>query len=116
MSALSKLSDLSNFGIGTFYSAPNLLLATGVTPTDKAVESLLQGLVGIALMFLTKAVARFFERKKKPAGADAIPLPVEAPKPIFINAKKQEDGSEKKSDQEESAQARKAQNSETDNP
>lgn len=111
MPILDKISDASNFGIGTFLSAPPLLSAAGVNPANKAIDLLLQGLVGIVLMFLTKSVTKYFERKKPAPLTNAVPVPIEPPKPIFINDKTENNGSKKKGDQKESPQTSEEENS-----
>ena len=114
MSILTRLSDVSNFSIGTFYTAPSLLVATGINPTDKAIEALLQGLVGIVLMFLTRAVARLFEKKK----VIAVPVPVvplETSKPLTLTKNSGNEESSKKEDNPQSGNIEKEKSDETEN-
>jgi hypothetical protein len=69
-----RLSDLVNGFTGTFLAAPHLMAATGLNPGQEALRNLLQGLVGIILMFCTKSVHSYFQNKKPNPQPPSIPL------------------------------------------
>jgi hypothetical protein len=77
-----KTADFANIFTGTFLAAPHLMEAAGLTPGEEALRNLLQGLVGIILMFITKWAQSYFQKKKNTA---APPVPLEPARPLKLN-------------------------------